>query len=149
MERGRVDLTWGREVPAFVLDQIPGSERGLTPSVVLNIECDDFRAAVLFENWKPEFGTIEMGAYATGPQWLSRRVIRVLGDYAFNTAGVQAVIWRTSEENRRAVSIAERMGLNIVEIPRGRGRHEAEIVCTLFDNVWRQRYENTASACAA
>lgn len=115
----------------------------MSPGVVLNIRGDGFEAAALFENWKPEFGTIELGAYATSPRWLSRRVIHVLGHYAFNVVGVQAMIWRTSERNRRVLSIAERMGLSIVRIPRGRGRHEDEIACTLFDDVWRQRYEIT------
>lgn len=140
MGAGLLSLNWTDRVPDIVRSAVPGAERDFGPCRVLHITGPRIEAAVSFYDWSPENATIEMGAYATGPGWVTRPVMRELGNYAFRRVGVQAVFWRTSERNKRVCSIAERMGLAITRLPRGRGRHEDEMICALYDDAWRQRY---------
>ena len=135
-----LSLTWGNRVPDIVRGKVPGAERDFGPCKVLHIVGDGVEAAVTFSDWSPENGTIEMGAYATSPRWVTRRVMRVLSDYAFGQVGVQAVLWRTSEKNKRVLSIAEKMGSEITRLRRGRGRNEDEMICALYDDAWRLKY---------
>lgn len=92
---------------------------------------------VVFCNWDPDAGVIEMVAAATDPRWLSREVIKTMFGYAFDRAGCQLVVWRVSERNKRTRRLAERLGFEGHLVPRLRGRDEDEIVFTLADEAWR------------
>lgn len=95
-------------------------------------------AGVVYHDWNPENGTICMSAYAASPRWLTRRVLWHLFEYPFDQVGCQMVILQVSERNKRMLSILERFGFSMTRIPRGRGRDEDEIICTLTDDAWRQ-----------
>ncbi len=100
---------------------------------------------VVFHNWMPETGVIEMSAVGATPRWMSRTVIRTMFGYCYDTMGCQLVVWRVAEDNHRTRRLAERLGFTGYPIPRLRGRDRADIIYTLPEEEWRQgRFERAA-----
>lgn len=130
-------------VADFVARQIPGCERGFSEPVSFGVvENETLIAGVVFTNWQPEAGTIELHAAALSPRWFTLPVIRTIFRYVFNDAGCQMAILQVSANNSHMQSIAERLGFTGNRIPRLYGRNEDGIVYTLTDEQWRSsRFE--------
>lgn len=90
-----------------------------------------------FHNYYPKEGIIEMTSASIDSRWLSRRMIRAIFTYVFDLLECQMVVMRVSETNTVMLNIADRFGFNMCTIPRLRGRHESEVICTLTDDQWR------------
>jgi RimJ/RimL family protein N-acetyltransferase len=95
-------------------------------------------AALIFENYQPERGTVEVGGASASPKWLTRTVMKAMGDFMFGDLGCQTAIFRTSEKNERANAVLKRCGFPMVAVPGLRGRDEAEHVFYLTDTAWDQ-----------
>ncbi len=93
-------------------------------------------AGVVFHNWNPEAGTIEVSAGAVSKRWITREVVRAISQYAFIEAGCQMLVARFSENNKALRRMFEVAGGTVFVIPRMRGRHEAECLMTLTDDAW-------------
>lgn len=99
-------------------------------------------AVMVFHDWQPERGVIEISGAATDKRWLNRKTLWEMFSYPFNEVGAQIVVMRVSERNvmwngRGLPRILKAYGFNSFEIPRLRGRDEGEIVFTLTDDDWR------------
>lgn len=94
--------------------------------------------AVVFHNYSPESGVMEMSAAADSPKWLTRAALKAMHRYIFEDAGCQLAVMRVSEKNKRMLRIAEAFGYSPFRIPRLRGRDEAEVVLTLGDDEWKE-----------
>ncbi|OCP36736.1 GNAT family N-acetyltransferase [Ensifer sp. LC163] len=139
-------LVWGGEhapeinqaVASFVASQIPGCERGWENFTTLGL-IDDERlvAGVVFHNYAPEAGVIELSSASICRRWLTRPMLKAMFGYPFDQIGCQMVVLRVSERNTCMIAIAERFGFKSYRIPRLRGRDEAEILFTLTDDDWR------------
>ena len=127
----------GKAVGDFVAANVDGCDRGWENCVGLGIFGDGWTAGVVYHDWNPEAGTICMSAFSESPKWLTREILWEVFDYPFQRAGCQMVIMQVSERNTRMLSILKRFGFDMVRIPRGRGRDEDEIICTLTDDQWR------------
>ena len=126
-------------IGAWVATRIPGCERGFGASCAMSISSDDeMVAGVVFHNYSPEAGVMEMSAASDDSRWLSKNVIRRIHEYIFDDAECQMSVMRVSEENTRMLSIGARVGYTPYLIPRLRGRYEAEVIMTLTDTEWRQ-----------
>lgn len=127
----------------FVARLIPGCERGFAePTCFGVIEDETLIAGVVFTNWQPEAGTIELHAAALSPRWFTLPVIRAIFRYVFNVAECQMAILRVSTDNSHMQSIADRLGFTGYRIPRLFGRNEDGMVYTLTDEQWRSsRFE--------
>lgn len=125
-------------VAGFVAAHIDGCERGFADFTTLGV-ADEGRlvAGVVYNNYSPEAGVIELSAASTNRRWLTRPVLKAMFSYPFDEIGCQLAVLRVSEENRGMVDIARRFGFTSHRIPRLRGRQEAEIIFTLTDNDWR------------
>lgn len=139
-------LIWGGErapeanqaIASFVAGGIPGCERGWENFTTLGlVEIDRLVAGVVFHNYNPEAGVIELSAAATSRRWLTRPMLKGMFGYPFDDIGCQMVVIRVSERNTVMTGIAERFGFTAYRIPRLRGRDEAEILFTLTDDEWR------------
>ncbi|QRY69172.1 GNAT family N-acetyltransferase [Ensifer sp. PDNC004] len=139
-------LVWGGErapeinaaVASFVAGGIPGCERGWENFTTLGlVDGDRLVAGVVFHNYNPEAGVIELSAAATSRRWLTRPMLKAMFRYPFDQVGCQMVVLRVSERNTVMVGIAERFGFTAHRIPRLRGREEAEILFTFTDDDWR------------
>ena len=94
-------------------------------------------AGLVFHNWEPNAGVIEVSAAASDRRWLTRRVATEAMAYAFDGCGCQMVIARHSEQNRAARKIWVALGATETLIPRLYGRNENGIVATLTQEAWR------------
>ena len=97
---------------------------------------DDVIAVMVYHNYEPEAGVIEISGAALSARWLTRPVLTEMYRYAFEEVGVQLVVQRTPAENGRLLSILRRLGFEFYRIPRLRGRDRDETICTLTDDAW-------------
>lgn len=99
-------------------------------------------AGVLYNNWHPEEGIIELHAGSLDRRWLTRRVLRSMFSHAFDRFRCQLCVLRVSERNKPMLRIAKAYGFQEFIIPRLRGRDEAEHILTLSDDDWRSKRFN-------
>lgn len=124
-------------VADWVAARIPGCERGFGKCQALGVAHDGrVVGGMVFHNWSPEFGTIEISAAADDPRWLTREVINMALDYVFDGAGCQMVMAQQDPENKRAVRLWKALGAQEYIIPRLRGRNNAGSIVTLTDDAW-------------
>ena len=135
-----IELAYGFDEPVadFVTRHIPGCSRGFGNAKTIGV-VEDGRliAGVVFHDWRPETGVIQMSAAAISPRWLAPKVLHAIFAYPFEVCGVQMVVLLVKEGNDRMKRIAERFGFTGYSIPRLAGRNEAEIIYTLTDDAWR------------
>lgn len=93
-------------------------------------------AGVVFHNWHPEEGVIELSAASVSPHWLTRKLMTEMFDYVFFDLRCQLCVLRVSDTNTRMLRIARAFGFADHVIPRLRGRDEAEHILTLTDDTW-------------
>ena len=128
-------ILWGQDSPAigtFLRDRLLGAavETGTFMAVARG---ETIIAAVLFHNYQPEYGTIEMTAAADNPRWLTRQAIRAMDRYVFGQLGCQAVLMRSDTDNEQIAHIGRFLGFKRYDIPRIRGRDKGEAVYILAE----------------
>jgi RimJ/RimL family protein N-acetyltransferase len=122
----------------FVCNIVFGDPMALDRYAALGfIEDGELIAGVLYHNWHPENGVIEMTAGATSKRWLNRRTVQQLMALAFDGFNNQLAVMRVSEKNQSMIRIARAYGFSETFIPRLRGRDEGEFIFTLTDDEWR------------
>ena len=140
-----IEVVFGPDEPVadFVAKLIPGCERGFErPRSFGVLSNNRLVGGVIFTNWQPEAGTIELHAAATTRRWLTAPVIRTVFGYVFDRCECQMAILRVAEGNEAMRSIARRLGFSEHVIPRLFGRDQAGIVYTLTEEQWRaSRFE--------
>ncbi|MBP2237130.1 RimJ/RimL family protein N-acetyltransferase [Sinorhizobium kostiense] len=135
---GERDPATNRAIADFVVNHIEGCERGFAQFTTLGVMVEgQIIAGVVYHNYAPEAGVIELSAASTSKRWLTRPVLKAMFGYPFDEIGCQMTVLRVSEENRGMADIARRFGFTSHRIPRLRGRGEAEIIFTLTDDDWR------------
>lgn len=97
---------------------------------------DKMVAGVVFHNYSPEYGLIEVSAGAIDPRWATRTVLQTLFGYVFEIA--QTCIARTAEENTRTRRLWKAFGAQEYILPRLRGREASEAILLLTDDAWMQ-----------
>jgi RimJ/RimL family protein N-acetyltransferase len=123
----------------FVSRMVPGCERGFGRFVSMGVIREgELIAGVLYHNWSPETGAIEISAAATDPRWLTKETLRALFAYPFDGIRCQIVVARIAESNKRARRMWRAVGSTEYIIPRLRGRNDAEAVMILTDDAWRK-----------
>lgn len=95
-------------------------------------------AGIIFHNWMPENGVIEISAAATSPRWAKRGVLNEALGYCYKTALCQLVVTRYAETNKAAHRLWLGLGAETYVIPRLRGREQAETIATLTDEAWKK-----------
>ena len=101
--------------------------------------CDGGRviAGVLYHNYNPDAGVMELSAASTDKRWLTRPVLRAMFEVPFEIFKCQLVVLQVSERNTGMLHIARAYGFSEHVIPRLLGRDEAGHVLTLSDDQWR------------
>lgn len=103
-------------------------------------------AGVLYNNFRPDAGVIEMHAASVDKRWLTRPVLKAMFSLPFDQFGCQLCALRVSEHNKPMIRIAEAYGFKAFHIPRLRGRDEDEFILTLTDDDWRANRFNKDAA---
>jgi len=125
-------------VSNFVCSLIEGCERGIGNCKSIGVtDGDELIAGVLYHNWNPEAGVIEMSCAASNPRWLQRNVLHRIFEYPFDEIGCQMVVMRVSHRNKHMKRIFRALDFNEYLIPRLRGRDEDEIIFTLTVEAWK------------
>jgi hypothetical protein len=92
-------------------------------------------AGVIYSNWCPESGVIEISAAATCHRWGTKERLRIIFDYPFGFCRI--VMARTSENNPTPLRILRALGACEYRIPDLRAPGEAEIILTLSAGQWK------------
>jgi hypothetical protein len=138
-------ITWAIAKPdeigmlsRWVADQIwPGKRRdfGNCQGMAV-IEDDTLIAGMIYHNFEPDAGVVEISGAGTSKRWLTKETLRVMFQIPFKDWGCQAVIMRVSDHDPALHSILKRYGFERYVIPRLRGRDENENVFVLTDEAW-------------
>lgn len=115
----------------------PGVERGFGPATAIGVsDGEKLVAGVIYHDWTPETGTIEISTAAVNRKWLSRPVLRAIFDYPFNQIGCQMVIARTLAENYHLRRMARVVGARECLIERLYGMDRDGVILTLTKEAW-------------
>jgi RimJ/RimL family protein N-acetyltransferase len=101
------------------------------------IHSDRIVAGVVFHDWNPEAGVIELSAAATDPRWMTRKVINEAFGYVFGRLGCQMAVARTEASNRTVRRLWRGLGAQEAIIPRLFGRTKNGAILTLTDDKFR------------
>lgn len=114
-----------------------GHARPFGDAVALGFEHKgEIVGGLVFHNWSPEHGVIEVSAGSTNPRWLCRSILAEATAYAFDRCACQSLVTRTSPENSSVLKIWRALGAAEVEIPHLRGRGKPETVFVLTQDAW-------------
>lgn len=99
-------------------------------------------AVMLYNNWQPEAGVVEIHGASVDKRWLNRKTLWSMFEFPFEQLSAQMVVMRVSENNqqwngRGLPRLLKSYGFQSHMIPRLRGRNENEIIFTLTDDAWR------------
>lgn len=133
----RSDLIYGRsiEVRNWVAKRLGDPDFGNCQAVGVALG-DKLIAGVVFHEWRPQHGVMEVSAAAESPRWASRDNLTELFAYPFDGVGVRMAYARMSEHNMRARKLWRAFGAVETAIPGMRGPTEAEIIATLTREQW-------------
>ena len=132
-------------VAQFVAQLIPHCRRGFGPNIVAIgvVEGDALIAGIIFHNWDPEAGIIEIsGAALPGKHWLSRETLRRMFQYPFHTCGCQMVVQRTPADDERLLGVLAKYNYTFIPFPRLFGRERDGVICHLTREAWEENKFN-------
>lgn len=136
-----MNLLYGENerVARFVASLIPRcAERGFSENRAIGVtDNGTLVGGIVYHNWDPDSGVIELSAASTSRKWLTRPVLYGLFSYPFIGIGCQMVCNRTSEHNPHLLRIMRAYGFSEYRIPRLLGRNEAAHFFTLTEEQWR------------
>jgi len=110
------------------------------------VDGDELIAGVLFHNWEPEAGIIELTSASIDKRWITRPVLKAMFEYPFIECKCQAVVLRVADDNKPMHRIAKAYGFEHYIIPRLRGREANENVFVLTEENWRENKFNRAKS---
>ena len=93
-------------------------------------------AGVVYFNFKPWCGTIEIGAASTTSRWFNRATYKRIFEYPFIECGCQMVRAYIRADNERLLSQFARMNFDLIMLPRHYGQADDGVLCTLTDDQW-------------
>jgi len=134
----RVVLDQRDRVGAFVSRGIPGCERGWEKFTAIGVQDgQELVGGVVYHNWSPENGVIEMSAAASSRRWCPPHVLKAIFGYPFDGVGCRMVVMRVAEANTPMRRIARRLGCKEYVIEDLRADGEAEVIYTLTRAAWQ------------
>lgn len=124
-------------VQAFVSRGLWGDLRGFGPAFGLGFADESgLTAGVVYHNYQPDAGVIEISAYSDRRDWLKRDFLRAIFSYPFEQLNCRLVVARISERNARTLRIWRAFGADLHSIPELRGPNEAEVIAVLSREAW-------------
>ncbi|MGV2052609.1 N-acetyltransferase [Agrobacterium sp. 22-209-1] len=139
-------ITWGivgkNEISAFsrwIADLIwPGKGRDFGNCQAMAIcEDDKLIGGMVWHNYEPEAGVIEISGAATSSKWLTRKTLAAMFGIPFKEWGIQCLVMRVAPEDEALHRMLKAYGFDLYVIPRLRGRDRDEHVFILTDDAWR------------
>lgn len=138
-------LLFGQDqiVATWVARHIPHMQSEFGPSSAIGVtdESGEPMAGVVFHDYQPAYGTIQLSAAAISPRWATKRIVARMLHYPFGELKVHKVWTATQHQNERALKFNEGVGFKREGVLRdhfGTGIHA--VICRMFDNDYRRRY---------
>jgi len=126
-----------KAIGEFVSMGIFGTNDGFEKySTVAIVDNGKLIAGVVYHNYHPKEGVIELSAFSISKKWLTKNTIYGILNEPFASLGCQMLIFRASEENTAMVKINRGLGLSEILLPRMRGKNENELLFTMTDDAW-------------
>ena len=124
----------------FVENGLWNRQRQFGPSTAIGFANakEGLVAGIIYHNFDPDAGVIEISAYSMRRDWLSRAFLRLIFEYPFHQIKCRLVVARISERNSRTLRIWKALGSKLHSIPELRGPEEAEIIATLSRDDWQK-----------
>jgi hypothetical protein len=94
-------------------------------------------AAVFFQNYDSEAGVVELTGASVSPRFLTRKTLRELYSYAFDTLACQTVMQVARADDDHQARLLPRYGFKRYDVPRLKGRNTDAAIYVLHDDVWR------------
>lgn len=100
-------------------------------------EDNELIAGIVYFNYNPEAGTIDMSVEALPKQpWLTRTTLAIMFQYPFLHCGCQMLITKTSARNEHVLRMLAAMNFTLILVPRSGGRNEDGVLCLLTYEDW-------------
>jgi hypothetical protein len=125
-------------VAAWVAQRIPHCRRGWEACRAIGIaDDDDLIAGLVYHNWEPEAGIMEISSAAVpGSGWYTRETMARHYQYPFLQCQCQMVVVRVKASDERLLRMFAVQGYAFVKIARLFGRNEDGVVGTLTYEDW-------------
>jgi hypothetical protein len=91
---------------------------------------------LVYHNYDPQAGVIEISGAATNSRWLSRETIRRMYQYPFHTCGCQMIFQRTPADSVKLLGQLAAYDYTFIKVPRMFGRERDGVLCTLTYEDW-------------
>ena len=136
-----LDYVYGhdQEIAQFVAAMIPACrERGFGNCRAIGVvEGGLLIAGVVYHNWNPDAGVLEMSAAALpGHHWLTQETIKRMYQYPFLFCDCQMVMNIVPASDEQHLYVLSRFGYSLIRIPRLLGRDKDSVVCLLTREDW-------------
>lgn len=123
---------------AFVSQRIWGHPDGFrTFSSMAVARGTTIIGGVIFHDYQPERGTVEMSVAGDHGRWITRGVVNDAMHFIFDMLGCQMVFGQAASNNPDALSMDRRIFTSEVVIPRLMGRYIDGHVFSLAEEEWR------------
>lgn len=120
---------------AWVANRIDECDRGFGECQALGVIREgEIVAGLVFHNWQPQWGTIEISGAAESPRCMSRQIISDALKYPFSFC--QMVVAQC-DLNSAAHKLMKRLGADEYVIPRLRGFDREGVILTLTREQWQ------------
>lgn len=135
-------------VADFVSRRIWGRSGEFGPRCTMGVvDNGQLVAGVVYHNYYPKEGTIEVSAASDTRRWLTRDILRAFISMPFEKLGVQALIARHAETAQHLRRMWQKVGALEYTIPRLRGKDQpAECISVLTDDAWAASPFNRSKA---
>ena len=146
-----LDYIFGHDaaVASFVAQLIPECrERGFGKCAAIGVINEEGKlvGGLVYRNWCPEVGTIEIsGAALPGTNWLSRRTLELVYHYPFYEIGCHMVIQTTMADNEPALIVKAKIGFTFYRIKDLGGPDRDGVIATLTREQWEASPLNIAN----
>lgn len=136
-----------QHVEAFVSLGLWGDLRGVGPCRAVGFaDADGLIGGVLFHDYDPDAGVIELTSYFARHDWLTKARLREVFSFPFDGIGARLAVARIAETNTRARRIWKALGAKETIIPEMHRPGEALCVFTLSSDDWHaSQYMRTAN----
>lgn len=138
-------LLFGQDqtVADWVRRHIPHMATDFGPASAIGVMSDtgEPMAGVVFHDYQPAYGTIQLSAAAISPRWATSRIVGRMLRYPFIELGVHKVWTATEQKNKRALKFNKGVGFTPEGILRHHfGRKNHAVICGMLDTEYRERY---------
>ena len=134
-------------ISQWVAYELFGGAENFGPCCTMGVfDKRDMVAAVVYHNYHPSTGVIELSAASKTRRWLARNILQEMFNRPFKAMHCQALVFRTDPDHNPLHKMLTAVGATRYILPRLRGRNKDEAVFVLTDDDWNANKFNRRSS---